>query len=69
MKLNEILVIADREDRKQNALRAALELVRGSSARIQLVGFVHDATVDNPNLMSATAGRRLQAAMLKDKRA
>ena len=68
MKLTDVLVIADREDRQQNALRAALDLVRGTPARIQLVGFVHDATADNPNLMSATAGRRLQAAMLKDKR-
>jgi universal stress protein E len=68
MRLTDILVIADREDRQQNALRAALALVRDAAARIQLVGFVHDATIDNPNLMSASAGRRLQAAMLKDKR-
>ena len=68
MRLTEILVIADREDRQQNALRAALDLVRGTPARVRLVGFVHDATADNPNLMPAAAGRRLQAAMLKDKR-
>lgn len=68
MQLTNILVIADREDRQQNALRAALELVRNTPARIQLVGFVHDAIADNPNLMSATAGRRLQAAMVKDRR-
>jgi len=68
MQLTNILVIADREDRQQNSLRAALELVRNTPARIQLVGFVHDAIAENPNLMSATAGRRLQAAMVKDKR-
>ncbi len=68
MQLTNILVIADREDRQQNSLRAALELVRNTPARIQLVGFVHDAIADNPNLMSATAGRRLQAAMVKDRR-
>lgn len=68
MEFNRIFVIADRDDRQQQALRTAVDLARGNAARIRLVGFVHDALADNPKLLSATAARRLQTGMLADKR-
>jgi hypothetical protein len=68
MEFNRIFVIADRDDRQQQALRTAIDLARGNAARIRLVGFVHDALADNPKLLSATAARRLQSGMLADKR-
>lgn len=68
MNLARILVIADRENSRQLALRAALELVRGSKAEITLVGFVYDAFVEQPKLVSASAARRVQVAMVREKR-
>lgn len=67
MKFSNILVIADRDDRQQIALRAALELNQGSNAGIAFTGFVYDSMVEQPKLISPTAIRRLQAALLKDK--
>lgn len=68
MEFNRIFVIADRDDRRQRALRAALDVARVGATRIRLVGFVHDALADNPRLLAATAARRLQSGMLADKR-
>ncbi len=67
MKLTNIFVVADRDDPQQLALRAALDLVRGSNAVIHLVGFVHDAAAEQAKLMSATTARRLKAALVKDR--
>lgn len=67
MNLDHILVIADREDTRQIALRAALDLTRGTSAQITLVGFVYDAFVEQPRLVSPGAARRLQTSMVRDK--
>ncbi|MGD9600235.1 MAG: universal stress protein [Gammaproteobacteria bacterium] len=68
MLFEDILVVADRDDNRQLALRAALDLTRGSRARLSVVAFVHDPIVDEATLVSKAEARRMQARMLADKR-
>ena len=69
MKFSNPLVIADRDDRQQTALRAALDLMQGSNGRLVFTGFVYDSMVEQPKLISPAASRRLQAALLKNRQA
>lgn len=69
MNLEKILVIADRSDTGQRALKAALELTRGTRATISVVGFLFDDLVEHPDLMTASAARQMKAAMVRDKKA
>lgn len=67
MDLSNMLVIADRNDSQQLALRAALDLAgRESPTTITLTGFAHDPLVDEPALLSESKARRLQAEMLRE---
>ena len=63
----QLLVIADRDDKRQLALRAALDLVRGTTAVIWFVGFAYESATDDPALLSAAAARRLRTSLLKDR--
>jgi len=67
MDLARILVIADREDTRQLALRAALDLGGQEGATITLAGFVHDVLADQPQLVTAAESVRLQRALVRDK--
>jgi universal stress protein E len=69
MNLEKILVIADRDDPRQKALRAALDLARGTRAVISVVGFLFDDMVEHPELIPATTARQMKAAMIRDKKA
>lgn len=68
MNLNRIFVVADRDDKQQLALRAALDLVRGTAATISFTGFVHDPIVEQPKLMAATAARKLRSNMISERK-
>jgi len=68
MLFDDILVVADRDDNRQLALRAALDLTRDMKARLSVVAFVHDPIVDEATLVSRTEARRLQAKMIAAKR-
>jgi len=68
MKLDNILAIADRDDPRQLAVRAALELLPAAMGRLRVVGFVHEHAAAEPGVLSATAAAVLQRALLADKR-
>lgn len=68
MKLDNILAIADRDDSRQFAVRAALELLPAATGRLRVVGFAHEHAAAEPGLLSATAAAALQRALLADKR-
>lgn len=69
MSFDDILLVADRDDARQLALRAVLDLVRGTRARISVVGFVHDSVVEDASLVSKAEARRIHGALMADKRA
>ncbi|MFA7665963.1 MAG: universal stress protein [Burkholderiaceae bacterium] len=68
MKLDNILAIADREDPRQFAVRAALELLPADTGRLRVVGFAYEHAAAEPGLLSATAATALKRALLTDKR-
>lgn len=68
MDLSRIFVIAERDDRPQLALKAAIDMARGTAAAITFVGFVHEAMVEQAGMLSATENRRLQRAMLAERK-
>ncbi len=68
MKLDNILVIADQDDPRQFAARAAIELLPAATGRLHVVGFVHEHAAAEPGVLSATAAATLQRALLADKR-
>ncbi len=68
MKLDNILVIADRDDSRQIAVRAALELLPAATGRLRVVGFAYEYAAAEPGLLSATAAATLRRALLADKR-
>ena len=67
MKLDRILAIADRDDPRQLAVRAALELLP-AAGHVRVAGFVHEPAADEPGVLSATAAAALQRALRADKR-
>ncbi|HMO44552.1 MAG TPA: universal stress protein [Rubrivivax sp.] len=67
MKLDSILAIADRDDPRQRAVRAALELLP-AAGRLQVAGFVYEPAAAEPGVLSATAAAMLQRALRADKR-
>lgn len=68
MKLDHILAIADRDDPRQLAVRAALELLPAATGRLRVAGFAHEQAATEPGLLSATAAAALKRALLADKR-
>ncbi len=68
MKLDHILAIANRDDPRQLAVRAALELLPAAAGRLRVVGFAHEPAATEPGLLSATAAAALKRALLADKR-
>ena len=64
MKLDNILVIADRDDPKQLAVRAALDLLPAPAGRLRIVGFVYEHAAEEPGVLSATAAATLKDALL-----
>ena len=68
MKLENILVIADRDDPRQIAVRAALDLLPAATGRLHVVGFAYEHATAEPGLLSATAAATLRRALLADKR-
>ena len=67
MKLDNILVIADRDDPNQVAARAALELLPAAAGRLHIVGFVYEHAAEEPGVLSATAAATLKDASLVEK--
>ncbi len=67
MKLDNILVIADRDDPRQLAVRAALDLLP-AAGRLRIVGFVYEHAAEEPGMLSATAATTLKDALLAAKR-
>lgn len=67
MKLDHILAIADRDDPRQLAVRAALDLLP-AAGRLQVAGFVHEPAAAEPGVLSATAAAAVQRALRADKR-
>ncbi|MCW5604701.1 MAG: universal stress protein [Burkholderiales bacterium] len=67
MKLDNILVIADRDDSKQPAVRAALDLLPAAGC-LRVVGFVYEHAAAEPGVLSATAAATLKDALLAAKR-
>ena len=68
MKLDTILVIADRDDSKQPAVRAALDLLPAATRRLRVVGFVYEHAAAEPGVLSDTAAATLKEALLAAKR-
>jgi len=68
MKLDNLLVIADRDDPRQRAVRAALELLPAATGCLHIAGFVYEHAAAEPGLLSATAAATLQRALLAAKR-
>lgn len=68
MKLDHILAIADRDDPRQLAVRAALDLLPAATGRLRVVGFAYEPAAAEPGVLSATAAAALQRALLADKR-
>lgn len=68
MKLDRILVIADRDDPRQLAVRAALDLLAGGNGHLHVVGFVHEAATAVPGLLSATAAATLERGLRAERR-
>jgi len=68
MKLDPILAIADRDDPRQLAVRAALDLLP-ASGRLRVAGFVHEPAADEPGVLSVKAAVALRRALRADKRA
>lgn len=67
MKLDHILVIADRDDPRQLAVRAALDLLP-ASGHLHVVGFAYEHAAAQPGVLSAKAAATLERALLADKR-
>ena len=67
MKLDHILVIADRDDPEQPALRAALALIPAATVRVRVVGFVYEQAADEPGVLSEKAAATLKDALVLDK--
>lgn len=67
MKLDHILAIADRDDPRQGAVRAALELLP-AAGRLQVAGFVYEPAAAEPGVLSATAAGVLQRALRAERR-
>jgi len=68
MKLDRILVIADRDDPQQPAVRAALELLPPATGRLRVAGFVYEHAAEEPGVLSATAAATLKEALLAARR-
>jgi universal stress protein E len=67
--LDNLLVIADRDDSQHRALSVALDLMRHGANRATLAGFVYDPIVEQPDLVSPQAAQRVRDAMIRDKTA
>jgi len=68
MKLDNILAIADRDDPRQLAVRAALELLPAPAGRLRVAGFAFEHAAAEPGLLSAAAAAVLKDALLAAKR-
>lgn len=68
MKLDNILAVADRDDPRQLAVRAALELLPAATGRLRVAGFAYEPAAAQPGVLSATAAAALERALLADKR-
>lgn len=68
MKLDHILVIANRDDPRPLAVRAALDLLPAASGRLRVVGFAYEHAAAQPGVLSAKAAATLERALLADKR-
>jgi universal stress protein E len=67
MDLSRILVLADRQDPRQFAVRAAVRLARGNGASLRVVACVYDPLVEQPHALSPTAARKLETTLVADK--
>lgn len=68
MKLDRILAVADQEDARQPAVRAALELLSAAPGQLQVAGFVYEHAAAEPGVLSASAAATLRRALLAAKR-
>ncbi len=68
MKLDNILVIADRDDSGQPAVRAALDLLPTTAGRLRVTGFVYEHAAAEPGVLSAAAAATLKDALLAARR-
>lgn len=68
MQLDNILVVADRNDTKLPAVRTALDLLAGGAGRLTVVGFAYEHAVEEPGVLSPSAAATVKEALLVAKR-
>ena len=69
MNINSILVVADPPDRRQTAVRRAIDIARSCKARLLLAGFVWDAAAEDRNMLTAIERKAVRSALMDQKRA
>ncbi|PJF34168.1 MAG: hypothetical protein CUN57_00240 [Phototrophicales bacterium] len=67
--MRELLVIADKEGKKQSAFFHALELARNTGADIEFVGFTHAAGVDSSDILTHDQKREIHHKYIERKQA
>jgi universal stress protein E len=67
--MRQLLVIADKKDRKQLAFHHALEIAKNTGAVIEFVAFVHAAGVDSSEILTREEKRKVHYSYVDERQA